>query len=198
MIKQQAMIDIVLGWPGLMAKPLWQQIVMQLIVVVAAGTLSCWLLIGGMWRAVWNIEEQTVRVRLDIQQIRQQIDAMPPLAELQMQLAQKTAPTNPFQPAGLAQRIAEPLSQAGAMLLSWQPAPPHTDSFSQARWQLVFSASYTGVLQVLRELTGWPYVLHVLRIGPLTLQSDDASDEQQTKTQRLRVELSLSAAEDVR
>ncbi|WP_113626984.1 hypothetical protein [Pectobacterium peruviense] len=188
MSNQTVVTDIVLNWPRLINKPLWQQLFLQWAFVAAAGLLSGWFLIGEVRRAVIGIEAQTVQVRLDIQEVQQKLDAMPPLSVLRTQLAEKTAQAVPFQPDRLAQLIVEPLSQAGASLLSWQPTLRDASEPHQDRWQLAFSADYTGVLQVLRELTGLPYVL---RIAQLTVKPDTAQTEPSLGMPRLQVELSL-------
>ncbi|MEL4889177.1 hypothetical protein N6P31_19345 [Pectobacterium betavasculorum] len=188
MINHAIVIDVVLNWPRLINKPLWQQLVIQLTFVAAAGLLSGWFLVGEVWKTAIGIEVQTVQARLDIQEVQQKLDAMPPLSVLRTQLAERTAQAAPFQPDGLAQLIVEPLSQAGASLLSWQPALPHAGEPPQERWQLAFSADYTSVLQVLRELTALPYVL---RIAQLTVKPDIVQTEPSLGMPRLQVELSL-------
>ncbi|KHS64665.1 hypothetical protein RC77_19445 [Pectobacterium brasiliense] len=188
MINQAIVTAVVLNQPGLVNKPLWQQLALQLAFVAAAGLLAGWFLIGEVRQAVIGIEEQTVQARLDVGELQQKLDAMPLLSILRTQLAEKTAQDDPFQPDRLAQLIVEPLSLAGASLLSWQPALPHAGAPHQERWQLAFSANYTGVLQVLRALTALPYVL---RITQLTVKPDGAPAEQSTEIPRLQVELSL-------
>ncbi|BES83181.1 hypothetical protein PEC302107_01130 [Pectobacterium araliae] len=188
MINQTMLIDVVMNQPGLVNKPLWQQLALQLAFVAAAGLLSGWFLIGEVRQTVIGIEEQTVQARLDRQDVQQKLDAMPLLSVLREQLAEKTAQDDPFQPDRLAQLIVEPLSQAGASLLSWQPAPPHAGGSHQERWQLAFSANYTGVLQVLRELAALPYVL---RITQLTVKPDAVPTAASSELPRLQVELSL-------
>ncbi|MDE8743876.1 hypothetical protein [Pectobacterium polaris] len=194
MINQAIVTHVVLNRPGLVNKPLWQQLALQLAFVAAAGLLAGWFLIGEVRQAVIGIEEQTVQVRLDVGELQQKLDAMPLLSMLRTQLAEKTAQDDPFQPDRLAQLIVEPLSQAGASLLSWQPAPTHAGAPHQERWQLAFSANYTGVLQVLRALTALPYVL---RITQLTVKPDGAPTAQSTEIPRLQVELSLIRPEAV-
>ncbi|MCL6327391.1 hypothetical protein [Pectobacterium polaris] len=194
MINQAIMAHVVLNRPGLVNKPLWQQLALQLAFVAAAGLLAGWFLIGEVRQAVIGIEAQTVQVRLDVGELQQKLDAMPLLSMLRTQLAEKTAQDEPFQPDRLAQLIAEPLSLAGASLLSWQPAPPHAGAPHQERWQLAFSANYTGVLQVLRELAALPYVL---RITQLTIKSDAAPTALSSEIPRLQVELSLIRPEAV-
>ncbi|POW28689.1 hypothetical protein PB72LOC_02284 [Pectobacterium atrosepticum] len=194
MINQAIVIDVMLNWPRLINKPLWQQLALQLALVATAGLLSGWLLIGEVRRVAIGIEAQTVQARLDIQEVQQQLDAMPQLSLLREQLAEKTAQAVPFQPDRLAQLIVEPLSQAGASLLSLQPAQHNAGEPHQDRWQLAFSADYTGVLQVLRELTGLPYVL---RIAQLTVKPDATQTEPSSEIPRLQVELLLIRPEVV-
>ncbi|MCA6943053.1 hypothetical protein LF927_17880 [Pectobacterium polaris] len=194
MINQAIVAHVVLNRPGLVNKPLWQQLALQLAFVAAAGLLAGWFLIGEVRLVVIGIEEQTVQVRLDVGELQQKLDAMPLLSMLRTQLAEKTAQDEPFQPDRLAQLIAEPLSLAGASLLSWQPAPPHAGAPHQERWQLAFSANYTGVLQVLRELAALPYVL---RITQLTIKPDAAPTALSSEIPRLQVELSLIRPEAV-
>ncbi|MCY9849522.1 hypothetical protein [Pectobacterium jejuense] len=188
MINQAIVTAVVLNRPGLVNKPLWQQLALQLAFVAAAGLLAGWFLIGEVRQVVIGIEAQTVQARLDVGELQQKLDAMPLLSVLSTQLAEKTAQDDPFQPDRLAQLIVEPLSLAGASLLSWQPVPPHAGAPHQERWQLAFSANYTGVLQVLRALTALPYVL---RITQLTVKPDGAPTAQSTEIPRLQVELSL-------
>ncbi|WP_174867101.1 hypothetical protein [Pectobacterium polaris] len=194
MINQAIVAHVVLNRPGLVNKPLWQQLALQLAFVAAAGLLAGWFLIGEVRQAVIGIEAQTVQVRLDVGELQQKLDAMSLLSVLRTQLAEKTAQDDPFQPDKLAQLIAEPLSLAGASLLSWQPAPPHAETPHQERWQLAFSANYTGVLQVLRELAALPYVL---RITQLTIKPDAAPTALSSEIPRLQVELSLIRPEAV-
>ncbi|MEQ6969934.1 hypothetical protein [Pectobacterium polaris] len=194
MINQAIVAHVVLNRPGLVNKPLWQQLALQLAFVAAAGLLAGWFLIGEVRLAAIGIEGQTVQVRLDVDELQQKLDAMPLLSVLRTQLAEKTAQDDPFQPDKLAQLIAEPLSLAGASLLSWQPAPPHAGAPHQERWQLAFSANYTGVLQVLHELTALPYVL---RITQLTIKPDAAPTALSSEIPRLQVELSLIRPEAV-
>ncbi|WP_323636476.1 hypothetical protein [Pectobacterium polaris] len=194
MINQAIVAHVVLNRPGLVNRPIWQQLALQLAFVAAAGLLAGWFLIGEVRLAVIGIEEQTVQARLDVRELQQKLDAMPLLSVLRTQLAEKTVQDYPFQPDRLAQLIAEPLSLAGASLLSWQPAPPHPGAPHQERWQLAFSANYTGVLQVLYELTALPYVL---RITQLTIKPDAAPTEQSSEIPRLQVELSLIRPEAV-
>ncbi|URG52441.1 hypothetical protein IG605_017635 [Pectobacterium quasiaquaticum] len=188
MINPSVLTDVVLNQPGLVNKPLWQQLALQLAFVATAGLLSGWFLIGEVRRAVIGIEKQIIQARLDRQDVQQKLDAMPLLSVLREQLAEKTVQNDPFQPDRLALLIVEPLSQAGASLLSWQPALPHAGVPHQERWQLVFSANYTGVLQVLRELAALPYVL---RITQLTIKPDAVPTESPSEIPRLQVELSL-------
>ncbi|KHN89300.1 hypothetical protein BSK71_14040 [Pectobacterium actinidiae] len=188
MINKTILIDVVMNQPGLANKPLWQQIALQLVFVAAAGLLSGWFLIGEVRQTVIGIEEQTVQARLDRQGVQQKLDAMPLLSVLREQLAGKTTQDERFQPDKLLQLIVEPLSQAGASLLSWQPAPPQVGGSHQERWQLAFSADYTGVLQVLRALTALPYVL---RITQLTVKPDAVPTEPSSEIPRLQVELLL-------
>ncbi|MCL6379180.1 hypothetical protein EXT57_17690 [Pectobacterium brasiliense] len=187
MINQAIVTAVVLNRPELVNKPLWQQLALQLAFVAAAGLLAGWFLIGEVRQAVIGIEEQTVQARLDVGELQQKLDAMPLLSILRTQLAEKTAQDDPFQPDRLAQLIVEPLSLAGASLLSWQPTPPDAGAPHQERWQLAFSANYTGVLQVLRALTALPYVL---RITQLTVKPDGAPAAASEKP-RLLVELTL-------
>ncbi|QHQ24225.1 hypothetical protein [Pectobacterium parvum] len=194
MINQAIVTHVVLNRPGLVNKPLWQQLALQLAFVAAAGLLAGWFLIGEVRLVVIGIEEQTVQVRLDVGELQQKLDAMPLLSVLRMQLAAKTAQDEPFQHERLAQLIAEPLSLAGASLLSWQPAPPHAGAPHQERWQLAFSANYTGVLQVLHELAALPYVL---RITQLAIKPDAAPTALSSEIPRLQVELSLIRPEAV-
>ncbi|MFW5408029.1 hypothetical protein B7L51_005275 [Pectobacterium brasiliense] len=191
MINQAIVTAVVLNRPELVNKPLWQQLALQLAFVAAAGLLAGWFLIGEVRQAVISIEEQTVQARLDVGELQQKLDAMPLLSILRTQLAEKTAQDDPFQPDRLAQLIVEPLSLAGASLLSWLPTPPDAGAPHQERWQLVFSANYTGVLQVLRALTALPYVL---RITQLTVKPDGAPAAASEKP-RLLVELTLSRPE---
>ncbi|MEQ9743082.1 hypothetical protein ABRQ05_02115 [Pectobacterium actinidiae] len=188
MINQTILMDVVMNQPGLVNKPLWQQIALQLVFVAAAGLLSGWFLIGEVRQTVIGIEEQTVPARLDRQGVQQKLDAMPLLSVLREQLARKTTQDERFQPDKLSQLIVEPLSQAGASLLSWQPAPPQVGGSHQERWQLAFSANYTGVLQVLRALAALPYVL---RITQLTVKPDVVPTEPSSEIPRLQVELLL-------
>ncbi|ASY81122.1 hypothetical protein BJK05_14450 [Pectobacterium polaris] len=194
MINQAIVAHVVLNRPGLVNKPLWQQLALQLAFVAAAGLLAGWFLIGEVRQVVIGIEAQTVQARLDVGELQQKLDAMPLLSVLRTQLAEKTAQDDPFQPDRLAQLIAEPLSLAGASLQSWQPAPPHTGAPHQERWQLAFSANYTGVLQVLRELAALPYVL---RITQLIIKPDAAPTALSSEIPRLQVELSLIRPEAV-
>ncbi|MDY4385456.1 hypothetical protein [Pectobacterium aroidearum] len=192
MINQTLMIDAVLSRPGLINKPLWQQIALQLACVTAAGLLAGWSLIGEIRQTVTAIEDQMIQARLDIQALQQKLDVMLPLSALREQLAEKTAQDTLFQPDRLAQLIAEPLSLAGASLLSWQPAPRHAEGTHHERWQLVFNADYSGVLQVLRELAALPYVL---RIAQLSIKPEAGLTASPPEIPRLQVELTLIAPE---
>ncbi|MBN3134985.1 MULTISPECIES: hypothetical protein [Pectobacterium] len=194
MINQKIMLNAVLNRPGLINKPLWQQLALQWAFVAAVGLLSGWFFIGDVRITVIGTEAQIVQVRLNIQETQQKLDAMPLLSVLHTQLAGKTTRSAPFQPDVLAQLLVEPLSQAGASLLSWQPASRGVEAPHQERWQLVFSADYTGVLQVLRELTALPYVL---RIAQLTVKPDAGLTNLSSEAPRLRVELSLIEPEVV-
>ncbi len=91
MINPSVLTDAVLNRPGLVNKPLWQQLALQLAFVAAAGLLSGWLLIGDVRRAVIGIEKQTVQACLDRQDVQQKLDTMPLLSVLREQLAEKTA-----------------------------------------------------------------------------------------------------------
>ncbi|MBA5602695.1 hypothetical protein H1224_16715 [Pectobacterium aroidearum] len=192
MINQTLMIDAVLNRPGLVNKPLWQQVALQLACVTAAGLLTGWSLIGEIRQTVTGIEEQMIQARLDIQALQQKLDVMPPLSALREQLAEKTAQDTLFQPDRLAQLIAEPLSMAGASLLSWQPAPRHAGGIHHERWQLVFNADYSGVLQVLRDLAALPYVL---RIAQLSIKPEAGLTASPPEIPRLQVELTLIGPE---
>ncbi|AOR62719.1 hypothetical protein [Pectobacterium wasabiae] len=192
MINQKIMLDIVSNRPGLITKPLWQQVVLQLAFVATVGLLSDWFFIDDVRQAVIGIEEQTVQARLGIQAVQQKLDAMPLLSVLRAQLAGKITQRNSFQSDRLAQLLVKPLSQAGASLLSWQPASRYAETPHQERWQLTFSADYTGVLQVLRELTTLPYVL---RIAQLTIKPDAVPTALSSEAPRLQVELSLVGPE---
>ncbi|MDC9821460.1 hypothetical protein ABRQ07_17785 [Pectobacterium polonicum] len=194
MINQKIMLNAVLNRPGLINKPLWQQLALQWAFVAVVGLLSGWFFIGDVRRTILGAEAQIVQVWLDIQETQQKLDTMPLLSVLHTQLAGKTTRSAPFQPDVLAQLLVEPLSQAGASLLSWQPASRGVEAPHQERWQLVFSADYTGVLQVLRKLTALPYVL---RIAQLTVKPDAASTKLSSEAPRLRVELSLIEPEVV-
>ncbi|UYA62199.1 Type IV pilus biogenesis protein PilO [Pectobacterium sp. F1-1] len=192
MISQTLLIDVVLRRPELVNKPLWQQIALQLAFVATTGLLVGWLLIGGSRQVVLGIEDQTAQARFALREIQQKLDVMPQLPELREQLAEKITQDAPFQPDRLSQLIVEPLAQAGASLLSWQPAPRHAGEPHQERWQLAFSADYTGVLQVLRELAALPYVL---RIAQLSIKSDAIPTASPPGTPQLQVALALIGPE---
>lgn len=192
MINPSFIMSEVLKRPGLVTQPFWQQVVLQLAFVSIAGLLAGRLFIGDVWQAVNRIEEQTVQVRLSVQTIQKKLDAMPLLSVLRTQFAEKSVQAAPVQPDRLAPLIAKPLSLAGASLLSWQPVPRQAGEAHQERWQLAFSADYTGILQVLRELTALPYVL---RIAQLTIKPDAAPMAPSSRMRQLQVELVLLGPE---
>lgn len=194
MINQTLMIDVVLSRPEWVNKPLWQQIILQLAFVAVAGLLAGWLLIGEIRQTVLGIEDQIVQTRFALREIQQKLDVMPPLSALHQQLAEKTAQDEPFKPDRLPQLIVEPLSQAGASLLFWQPAPRHTGEPDQTRWQLAFSADYTGVLLILRELAALPYVL---RIAQLSIKPDAVLTASSSELPQLQAALTLLGPEVV-
>ncbi|MDX6917241.1 hypothetical protein R9X49_19215 [Pectobacterium carotovorum] len=194
MINQTLLIDVVLRRPELVNKPLWQQIAFQLAFVAAVGLLAGWLFIGEVRQAVLGLEEQTAQARFALRELQQKLDVMPQLSELREQLAEKTAQDEPFQPDRLSQLIVEPLSLAGASLLSWQPAPRHAGEPHQERWQLAFSTDYMGALQVLRELAALPYVL---RIAQLSIKPDAVLTASPPETPQLQVALALIGPEVV-
>lgn len=194
MINQTLLIDAVLRRPELVNKPLWQQIAFQLAFVSAAGLLAGWLFIGGVRQSALGLEDHIVQARFEVRETQQKLDVMPQLSELHEQLTEKTAQDEPFQPDRLSQLIVEPLSQAGASLLSWQPAPRHAGESHQERWQLAFSADYTGALQVLRELAALPYVL---RIAQLSIKSEAVLTASPPEIPQLQVALALIGPEAV-
>lgn len=194
MINQTLLIDAVLRRPELVNKPLWQQIAFQLAFVSAAGLLAGWLFIGEIRQSALGLEDHIVQARFEVRETQQKLDVMPQLSELHEQLAEKTAQDEPFQPDRLSQLIVEPLSQAGASLLSWQPAPRHAEEPHQERWQLAFSTDYTGALQVLRELAALPYVL---RIAQLSIKPEAALTASPPETPQLQVALALIGPEVV-
>ncbi|MEQ9878047.1 hypothetical protein ABRP92_08625 [Pectobacterium aroidearum] len=194
MINQTLLIGAVLRRSELVNKPLWQQIAFQLAFVSAAGLLAGWLFIGEIRQSALGLEDHIVQARFEVRETQQKLDVMPQLSELHEQLAEKTAQDEPFQPDRLSQLIVEPLSQAGASLLSWQPAPRHAGELHQERWQLAFSADYTGALQVLRELAALPYVL---RIAQLSIKPDAVLTASPPETPQLQVTLALIGPEVV-
>ncbi|MEI7368224.1 hypothetical protein WCT94_11395 [Pectobacterium sp. 1950-15] len=194
MINQTLLIDAVLRRPELVNKPLWQQIAFQLAFVSAAGLIAGWLFIGGVRQSALGLEDHIVQARFEVRETQQKLDVMPQLSELHEQLTEKTAQDEPFQPDRLSQLIVEPLSQAGASLLSWQPAPRHAGEPHQERWQLAFSADYTGALQVLRELAALPYVL---RIAQLSIKPEAVLTASPPEIPQLQVALALIGPEVV-
>ncbi|WP_437215467.1 hypothetical protein [Pectobacterium sp. LFLA-215] len=194
MINQTLLIDVVLRRPELVNKPLWQQIAFQLAFVSVAGLFAGWLFIGEVRHSVLGLEDHIVQARFEARDLQQKLDVMPRLSELHKQLAEKAAQDDPFQPDRLSELIVEPLSQVGASLLSWQPAPRHVGESHQERWQLAFNSDYTGALQVLRELAALPYVL---RIAQLSIKPEAVLTASPPETPRLQVALALIGPEVV-
>lgn len=133
----------------------------QAALIGAFSLLGIMLVLNAEQQKIAQFKQMMTEQRAAIGHLRGQLDELPSFATLQMRLAERETE----KPSALADMpsllVNAPLSQSGAVLLSWLPVD---DRHSRHAWLLTFSADYQGVLHVLRKFIALPYALRIERL----------------------------------
>ncbi|MCV9879443.1 hypothetical protein [Brenneria izbisi] len=177
-------INPMINWALWIGQPLWKLALAQVVLITAFIWLGNRLVLEELRREIAVIEQQIGEQSRGIRNIQQQLTTMPALAEMQTQLTAWTKDKTPFLVDKAAQWVTEPLSQSGALLLSWQPVQQNTPATAEdSAWNLSFNADYPGLINVVRHVISLPYVL---RLEQLMVKS---TAQVSNADRRLRVEM---------
>ncbi|MFC3393964.1 hypothetical protein [Brenneria rubrifaciens] len=159
------MTNPMLNWSVWISQPFWILAIAQIVPVMIFILLGSGLVFGPLKHDIADIEQQIGEQSLGIRNIQQQLAAMPTRSDMQAQLTAWTVGKTPFLGERLAQWAAEPLSQSGAVLLSWQPVQHKSPAADEdTAWRLTFSSDYQSLLNVVRQFISLPYVLRMDRL----------------------------------
>ncbi|WMT14480.1 hypothetical protein [Serratia fonticola] len=120
-----------------LARPGWQLLAAQWLVLTGAGLLACSGLISGEWQRWEKLEEQRQQLVHQIAERRQQLSQLPPLAELEQRLGQQVLIV-PDEPGDLGAQ----LYQLGGRLLRFQQVKP-------AQQKIRVQLDFGGLLRLL-------------------------------------------------
>ncbi|WP_196062622.1 MULTISPECIES: hypothetical protein [unclassified Serratia (in: enterobacteria)] len=123
-----------------LARPGWQLLAAQWLVLTGAGLLACSGLISGEWQRWEKLEEQRQQLVHQIAERRQQLSQLPPLAELEQRLGQQVLIV-PDEPGDLGAQ----LYQLGGRLLRFQQVKP-------AQQKIRVQLDFGGLLRLLEAL----------------------------------------------
>lgn len=120
-----------------LARPGWQLLAAQWLVLTGAGLLACSGLISGEWQRWERLDEQRQQLVHQIAERRQQLSQLPPLAELEQRLGQQVLIV-PDEPGDLGAQ----LYQLGGRLLRFQQVKP-------AQQKIRVQLDFGGLLRLL-------------------------------------------------
>ncbi|NCG52805.1 type II secretion system protein M [Serratia fonticola] len=123
-----------------LARPGWQLLAAQWLVLTGAGLLACSGLISGEWQRWERLDEQRQQLVHQIAERRQQLSQLPPLAELEQRLGQQVLIV-PDEPGDLGAQ----LYQLGGRLLRFQQVKP-------AQRKIRVQLDFGGLLRLLEAL----------------------------------------------
>ncbi|CAI2006029.1 Uncharacterised protein [Serratia fonticola] len=123
-----------------LARPGWQLLAAQWLVLTGAGLLACSGLISGEWQRWERQDEQRQQLVHQIAERRQQLSQLPPLAELEQRLGQQVLIV-PDEPGDLGAQ----LYQLGGRLLRFQQVKP-------AQQKIRVQLDFGGLLRLLEAL----------------------------------------------
>ncbi|MBC3229464.1 hypothetical protein [Serratia fonticola] len=123
-----------------LARPGWQLLAAQWLVLTGAGLLACSGLISGEWQRWERLDEQRQQLVHQIAERRQQLSQLPPLAELEHRLGQQVLIV-PDEPGDLGAQ----LYQLGGRLLRFQQVKP-------AQQKIRVQLDFGGLLRLLAAL----------------------------------------------
>ena len=123
-----------------LARPGWQLLAAQWLVLTGAGLLACSGLISGEWQRWERLDEQRQQLVHQIAERRQQLSQLPPLAELEQRLGQQVLIV-PDEPGDLGAQ----LYQLGGRLLRFQQVKP-------AQQKIRVQLDFGGLLRLLAAL----------------------------------------------
>lgn len=129
--------DWLIPW---LARPGWQLLAAQWLVLTGAGLLACSGLISGEWQRWERLDEQRQQLVHQIAERRQQLSQLPPLAELEQRLGQQVLIV-PDEPGDLGAQ----LYQLGGRLLRFQQVKP-------AQQKIRVQLDFGGLLRLLEAL----------------------------------------------
>lgn len=129
--------DWLIPW---LARPGWQLLAAQWLVLTGAGLLACSGLISGEWQRWERQDEQRQQLVHQIAERRQQLSQLPPLAELEQRLGQQVLIV-PDEPGDLGAQ----LYQLGGRLLRFQQVKP-------AQQKIRVQLDFGGLLRLLEAL----------------------------------------------
>ncbi len=123
-----------------LARPGWQLLAAQWLVLTGAGLLACSGLISGEWQRWERLDEQRQQLVHQIAERQQQLSQLPPLAELEQRLGQQVLIV-PDEPGDLGAQ----LYQLGGRLLRFQQVKP-------AQQKIRVQLDFGGLLRLLEAL----------------------------------------------
>lgn len=193
------MNNVALLWLAFINRPWWWLMLAQ---AVLAGAVAA----GGYYALLRPEMAQSVALRQRIalaasasEALRQRIAALPPLAQIETQLAQQAGPRAVFWPETLAAYLAAPRATPATTLLSLQQRTASSTksvprdgeraatTVGTETWLMIVSTNYQGLLQLVRQTIALP---NTLRIQTLSVVGEGYA---------LRVEMALispAAAEE--
>lgn len=130
--------DWLIPW---LARPGWQLLAAQWLVLTAVGLLACSGLITGEWQQWERLHAQRQQLELQIAERQQQLSRLPPLAELEQRLDQQVLIV-PDDPGDLGAQ----LYQLGGRLLRFQRQE------KPAQQKIRLQLDYGGLLRLLEAL----------------------------------------------
>ncbi|HGM5491988.1 TPA: hypothetical protein ACKP1B_003664 [Serratia fonticola] len=130
--------DWLIPW---LARPGWQLLAVQWLVLTGIGLLASGGLIAGEWQRWERLDEQRQRQERQIAERQQQLSLLPPLAELEQRLGQRTWSV-PVE----TRDVGNHLYQLGGRLLRWQQQE------KPAHQTIGLQLDFGGLLRLLEEL----------------------------------------------
>ncbi|CAM3895761.1 hypothetical protein [Serratia silvae] len=130
--------DWLLPW---LARPGWQLLAAQWLVLTGVGLLAYIGMISGEWQRWERLDEQRQQLELQIAEHQQQLSRLPPLAELEQRLGQQVLIV-PDEPGDFGAQ----LYQLGGRLLRFQQQE------NPAQQKIRLQLDYVGLLRLMEEL----------------------------------------------
>ena len=136
-----------------LARPGWQLLAAQWLVLTGVGLLAYSGVILGEWQQWERLEGQRQQLELQITELQQQLSRLPPLTELEQRLDQQVLIV-PDEPGDLGAQ----LYQLGGRLLRYQQQE------KSAQQKIRLQLDYGGLLRLLEELSS------ARRIGQMKIE----------------------------